>query len=341
MRPWSSEYKGRLEETEISSRALEGNALGDTARRPLYVYLPPGYDDEPDRRYPAVYVLQGFLGVLPAWKHRTNNLRLTYPEMADELFESGGAPPCIVVFVDAWTSLGGSQFVDSPATGRYHTYLCEDVVGYVDATYRTLDDPRHRGVQGKSSGGFGAMITAMMRPDLFGGLATHAGDAFYEYCYLPGLAEAYRTLRDHYDSSFESFFADMAARPALSRPTDAAVLSAWAIGACFSAEQDGTVKVPFDLRTGRLDEVVWARWLAWDPIRMVPLHAPALRSQRAIWVDAGRSDQFCLDIGAEAFVAELAAIGVADVAFELFDGTHAAIEYRYPLSLAFLAERLA
>ena len=212
------------------------------------MYLPPGYDDT-DRRYPSVYVLQGFTGAVPGWKYRTNNFRPTYPEMADELFATGGAPPCIVVFVDAWTSLGGSQFVDSPGTGRYHTYLCEDVVAFVDAAYRTLDDPAHRGVQGKSSGGFGAMITAMMRPDLFGGLATHAGDAFYEYCYLPGLADAYRALRDHYDSSFEVFFADMATRAALSRPTDGEVLMAWAIGACFSAEEDGTVRVPFDLRT--------------------------------------------------------------------------------------------
>jgi hypothetical protein len=74
---------------------------------------------------------------------------------------------------------------------------------------------------------------------------------------------------------------------------------------------------------------------------MVPFHAPALRSQRAIWVDAGRSDEYHLDVGAEAFVAELATIGVSDVAFELFDGTHSSIEYRYPLSLAYLAERLS
>ena len=91
----------------------------------------------------------------------------------------------IVVYVDAWTALGGSQFVDSPGTGRYHTYVCDEVVAWVDAHYRTLADRAHRGVAGKSSGGFGAMITPMLRPDLFGGLASHAGDALYENCYQP------------------------------------------------------------------------------------------------------------------------------------------------------------
>ena len=199
MRPWSSEFIGRLDTLEISSQALEGNPLGDSSRRPLYVYVPPGYDDELERRYPSVYVLQGFTGALTGWAHRTNNFRPTFLEMADELFASRGAPPCLVVFVDAWTALGGSQFVDSPGTGRYHTYLCEDVVPAVDAIYRTLDDPAHRGVQGKSSGGFGAMITAMLRPDLFGGFATHAGDAYYEGSYLPelpaGLQDVPRPLR--------------------------------------------------------------------------------------------------------------------------------------------------
>ena len=82
--------------------------------------------------------------------------------------------------MDCWTSLGGSQFLDSPGTGRYHTYLCEEVVPWVDARYRTLADRDHRGIAGKSSGGYGAMVTPMLRPDLFGGLATHAGDALFE-----------------------------------------------------------------------------------------------------------------------------------------------------------------
>jgi hypothetical protein len=62
---------------------------------------------------------------------------------------------------------------------------------------------------------------------------------------------------------------------------------------------------------------------------------------RAIYLDAGLRDDFHLDLGAEAMRRELAANGVEDVHFELFDGTHSAIDYRYPISLTYLAQRLS
>jgi S-formylglutathione hydrolase FrmB len=340
MEPWSFEAVGRFEETVFESSALRGNALGDPYERPLWVYLPPGYDDEPDRAYPSVYLIQGLTGQLDMWRNRSP-FRRNFPELADDLFARGDAPPCIVVFVDCWTSLGGSQFLDSPATGGYHTYLCDEVVPWVDSEYRTLAAPEHRGIAGKSSGGYGAMVTPMLRPDLFGGLATHAGDALFEACYLPDMRETVRALRDEYDGSFDRFWEDFRSRPALSKHSDHALLNTWCMAACYSADPDGTVRLPLDVDTGELDPEVWERWLAWDPVRMVPLHADALRSLRAIYVDAGTKDEFYLDLGAEAFRRALAEIGITDLHFELFDGGHMGIEYRYPLSLAYLAERLS
>ncbi len=173
-----------MHEHVISSELLRGNPLGDPSERPLLVYTPPGYDDSPDRAYPAVYVIQGYTGHVAMWRSRTV-FRQPFPETADAMFARGDAPPAVVVYADAWTAYGGSQFVDSPGTGRYHSYLCDEVVAYVDARYRTIPDAAHRAIMGKSSGGFGAMITPMLRPDLFGALATHAGDALYEYSLHP------------------------------------------------------------------------------------------------------------------------------------------------------------
>jgi S-formylglutathione hydrolase FrmB len=340
MSPWSYDLRGRFEEVTFQSTVLRDNPLGDPDERPLWVYLPPGYDDDPARRYPTVYQIQGLTGQLDMWRNRSP-FRKNFPELVDELFAAGTVPPCLVVWVDCWTSLGGSQFLDSPGTGRYHTYLCDEIVPWIDSHYRTLPAREHRGIAGKSSGGYGAMVTPMQRPDLWGGLATHAGDALFETCYLPDFRTSVRTLRDHYDGSFERFWADFRSRPAFSKQGDDSLLNDYCMAACYSADPDGTVRLPYDPATGALIPAVWERWLAWDPVHMVPAHAEGLRTMRAIYVDAGKRDQFFLDLGAEAFRRALEGIGLRDFYFELFDATHSAIEYRYPLSLRYLAERLA
>jgi hypothetical protein len=150
-----------------------------------------------------------------------------------------------------------------------------------------------------------------------------------------------RTLRDSYEGSFEKFWEDFRSRPAFAKDSDATLLNDWCMAACYSTDEDGTVQVPYDTDTGKLRPEVWERWLAWDPVRMASERADALRSLRAIWIDCGKRDQFFLDLGAEAFRRELDALGVTDYAFELFDGTHSAIEYRYPLAVKYLAERLS
>jgi S-formylglutathione hydrolase FrmB len=195
-------------------------------------------------------------------------------------------------------------------------------------------------VLGKSSGGYGAMVTAMLRPDLFGGLATHAGDALFEVIYQASFPQAVRLLRDRYQGSFDRFWDDFRSRPAFSKDGDDLLLNTWCMAACYAAEADGTVQMPFDLATGRTIPERWDRWLRWDPVRMVERHADTLRSMKAIWVDCGKQDEFFIDLGAEAFRAELERVGVREFSFELFDATHKGIEYRYPLALRYLAERL-
>jgi hypothetical protein len=339
--PWRRTGRGRFEQSVVESQVLRGNPLGDPWARPIEVYLPPGYDDQPERRYPSMYMIQGFSGQLDMW-HNRSAFRPNFPELCDALFSDAGAPPpAVVVFVDCWTSLGGSQFLDSPAIGRYHTHLCEEVVPWVDARYRTLAAPAHRGIAGKSSGGYGAMVTCMLRPDLFGGMADHAGDAVFENCYLPDFRRCARVLRDHYEGSYARFWEDFRSRPAMTRDGDGELTNAWAMAAAYSSDPDGTVHLPFDTATGMLIPEVWERWLAWDPVRMVPHHAEALRSLRAIFIDGGRSDEWYLELGGEGFRRALEGIGVTDVRFELFEGGHMGIDYRYPIALRYLAERLA
>lgn len=339
MLPWETELAGRLDRDVIDSTLLRDNPLGDPHRRPVWVYTPPGYDSSTER-FPSIYVIQGYGGQVTSWANRTP-FRQPLIETADAVF-AGGTPQCILVYVDAWTAYGGSQFVDSAGTGAYHSYLCDEVVPWVDARYRTIADRESRAITGKSSGGFGAMITPMLRPDLFGALATHAGDALYEHCYLGEFAKAARALRD-YDHDIHRWWDDFRSRPAFTEQHDMGLVVVLGCSAAFSPAPDGTPELPFDPRTGELIPQRWERWLAWDPVRMIDRYADALRSLRAVWIDAGTRDEWYLDLGAEAFRAGLARAGVPDdrVFFELFPAGHGGIDYRYPRAIAWLAERLA
>ena len=339
--PWSGQLAGTLHEHVITSDLLRGNPLGDPHERPLWVYTPPGYAEEPDRRYPSVYVIQGYTGHVTMWHNRAA-FRQPFTETADAVFATGQAPPAIVVYADAWTSYGGSQFVDSPGTGRYHSYLCDEVVPWVDARYRTQASRDHRAIMGKSSGGFGAMITPMLRPDLFGALATHAGDALYEYTYIPEFPAAVRALRA-YDGDIWRWWQDFGSRPSFTKPEDMSLISLLGVAACFSANTDGSVDLPFDPVTGVLRPAVWQRWLDWDPVRMVPRYGEALRGLHSVWIDAGDADDFHLDVGAAAFRSALLTAGVKEdaIRYEIFPGKHGGIGYRYPMALAWLCQRMS
>src|SRR3954469_8034600 len=113
MLPWSAELAGRLDEHLFTSELLRDNPLNDPHERPLWAYVPPGYDDEPDRRYPSIYVIQGYTGHLEMWRNRMP-YRQPFTETADAMLARPETPRAIVVYVDAWTAYGGSQFVDSP-----------------------------------------------------------------------------------------------------------------------------------------------------------------------------------------------------------------------------------
>jgi putative esterase len=340
--PWTYPFTGRVDERVIDSQALTGNPLDDPHLRPLLVQLPPAYDAEPDRRFPTIYVLQGLANQVDMWRNRRPWQRNPLEEL-DARFFSGEVPPAIVVYVDAWTRLGGSQFVDSPGTGRYATYLCDDVVPFVDAAYRTLPSAGHRALSGHSSGGYGAMVNAMRRPDLFGGFASHAGDGLFELCFLPDVGPAVHALRDRYGGNLQAFLDGMGSRPAGGPEPDGSLMNLYAMAACFSTDTGGAVQLPFELDTGRLRPEVWDRWLALDPVRMAPLHVEALRSMRAVWLDAGRNDEYSLDLATIAFHREVVASGLAEgrIHFELYDGGHRNAAWRYPLAIAWLAERLA
>jgi hypothetical protein len=328
--PWARPLAGALDQLVVESDALADNPLGDPARRPLYVYRPPGVELDHPKGLPTVYVIQGFTGQVDMWLSRSA-FEPTMIERIDAMFAGRVCLDAIIVFVDAWTSRGGSQFINSASTGRYLDYLCNEVVAFVDERYPTLGSRDHRGLAGKSSGGYGAMVVPMLRPDVFGALASHAGDALFECCYLRAFPEVVRTLRDNFDGSYEVFFEQLATADHFDYGRFGGPFEMYGYASAYSPDlsQPGRALLPFEISTGRLIDDVWALWLEHDPVRMAAHHVDALRSMRRIYLDAGRSDEYFLDLGAQAFAQELSKIGAAHT-LELFDGKHGGIAYRYP-----------
>jgi enterochelin esterase-like enzyme len=317
----------------VESELLADNPLGDPTHRPLYVYRSPGVELDHPKPLPVVYYIQGFTGQIDM-VHNRDAFQPTIVERIDEMFAGGDTPAAIVVFVDCWTSYGGSQFLNSTGTGRYQDYLCDEVVAFIDERYPTAADRDHRGLTGKSSGGYGAMAVPMMRPDVFGALASHAGDALFEVCYAPGFRETARLLRDEYEGSLDVFFERLAEAPAFDYGRHGPPFEDYGYAACYSPdpERPGKALLPYEIATGRLIDEIWQQWLEFDPVRMAPKRADALRSMRRIYLDSGKSDEYFLDLGAQAFSAELDKLGV-DHTLDLFDGKHGGITWRYPIAV--------
>jgi S-formylglutathione hydrolase FrmB len=336
--PWEQPLEGSLERLTVRSQLLEGNPLGDPAVRPLYVYRPPAVDGETRERLPSVYLLQGFGGQLEGWLAPAPS-GLTTIERLDAMFAGGKSPPALIVFVDASTSRGGSQFLNSLGCGPYLDYLCDEVIPFVDARYPTVGEREHRGVSGKSSGGYGAMVISMLRPDVFGALASHAGDALFECCYQPFFPVAARLLRSHFGGSWETFAASIETS-GFDWKQSAVLFAAYGMACAYSPDPNrpGKPLIPFD-SVGRPIDDIWSLWLAMDPVQMVKRHADALRGMRRIYLDAGCQDEFFLDLGAKAFSDELTRLGI-EHSLELFEGNHDGVDERIPTAIRELVNAL-
>jgi S-formylglutathione hydrolase FrmB len=288
-----------------------------------------------------VYVIQGYGGQADMWTDRAP-FDPTVIERIDAMFSTGDCPDAVVAFVDAWTAFGGSQFLNSSGMGQYMDYLSDEVPAFVDERYPTLAAREHRGLAGKSSGGYGAMVVPMLRPDVWGALASHAGDALFECCYQRDFPTVARQLRDHFDGSYDKLLKAALEAPQFDWEKFGASFSLYAYALAYTPDPDnaGKALMPFEIATGKLIEEIWAKWLELDPVRMVSRHADALRSMRCIYLDAGKSDEWFLDLGAQAVSEELDKLGIEHT-LELFDGKHGGIAHRYPGAIRELVLALA
>jgi enterochelin esterase-like enzyme len=328
---------GQLVTLQLHAPSLEGNPLGDPAERPLLCWLPPGH--EPGAPLPAVYFLHGYTGSVHSWS-RFAAFAPTVPERLGDLVEGGAVPPFLAVFVDGWTSLGGSQWVNSTAIGRYRDYLVEDVVPFVERELGAIPLAGARAVVGHSSGGYGALVMGRHHPDVFGHLAAHAPDSGFEYVYLPDFPKAAGALLGTDPHAWlEGALRD--ARETRLHGGAFPVLNTLAMAAAYSPREGLPLglELPFEPETCRLRPEVWERWLAHDPARFVPASLEAFARLSTIYLDCGTSDEFQLRWGVRQVVEALHGAGIP-VVHEEFDGGHGGNDHRFEASLALLVPRL-
>jgi enterochelin esterase family protein len=330
--------KGQVVEERVESEVLRNNRAGDPWVRRVPVYLPPSYATHPERRFPVVYVLTGFTG-RGRMLLNDGGWSPSLDDRMDALIASGRCGEVILVMPDAFTRYGGSQYIDSSATGRYGEHLARELVAWIDARYRTLASREHRGVAGKSSGGYGAIVHGMTHADVFGAVACHSGDMYFDYCYRGDVPRTCSALQQAggLGAWFEAFEAKIQ-----KKHDDLTVLNILAMAAAYSPNPDAEplgFDLPWDLATGEFREDVWSRWLEHDPIRMLERHADALRSLRLLYLDCGIRDEFHLHLGARIFTRRLGELGIAHQ-HEEFDDGHMNVSYRYDVSLPRLAEAL-
>ncbi|WP_119677355.1 alpha/beta hydrolase [Indioceanicola profundi] len=327
---------GTVTRLSVHCRALKGNLLGDPHLRAVDIWTPPGHDG---RGLPLLVDLVGFTGSGLShtnWKNFGENV----PERLDRLTAEGLLPPVAVAFPDGFTRLGGNQYVDSPVLGNWMTAICDEIVPAVEAHIGCGGEGR-RGVFGKSSGGYGAIIHAMKRPDVWSAAACHSGDMAFELVYLAEMPDTLRALAKH-GMSVANFMA--ALERSYARKVggqDTHVLMSLAMCATYDPAPDEPygVRLPVTSDTCEVIPERWANWLAWDPTVIALDHVEALRSMKALFIDCGDQDQYNLVYGARRLHRTLTRAGVPH-RYEEFPDNHSGIDYRMDESLPFLAAAL-
>ncbi len=316
--------KGTVKIVNFESVCLKNNPLGDSHTRELCVYLPPDYD-ETETNFPTVYCLTGFTG-RGKMLLNDNAFSPNIAQRMDNLIAAETIKPMIVVMPDCFTKYGGSQYINSTATGNYEDYLTKEIVAFVDENFRTIADKNSRAVMGKSSGGYGALICGIRHADKFSLISSISGDAYFELCYLSDFPKAFRAIRGNPKAFIEKFLSSEK-----QNKNDFPALNIIGMSSCYSPN-GSDFELPFDSETGEIRYDIWNQWLKHDPVRLVENSVENLRSLRLLHLDAGNRDEFGLDIGARILSEKLKSSSILHIRDEFDDG-HFNISYRYNRSL--------
>ena len=332
--------QGRIASHSFECKVLKSNPLGDPYVRDLVIYLPPGYSQSDDNGYTAIIYLAAFGGFGKAVLN-LDPFSETIEARMNRLVSEKKCSPMILVLVDCFTRFGGSQYINSTATGMYEDYITNEIVEFVDENYNISN----HAVMGHSSGGYGALVLGMRHPDIFQAIADHSGDSAFEYCYLPDFPKALEVYRrsggDHSDP--KKWFEDFWQKPNKYQDRDdMTALNIMGMAAHYSPNPQSPYlgcDFPFDLETGEINQDVWNRWTSSDPTRMVANYKDNLKKMKLIYMDCGTKDEFNIHLGCRILHSKLQKMGIRHF-YQEFLGGHSKISHRYDVSLPMISREL-
>ena len=293
------DLKGKLERIKVHGKSLEGNLEGDSADRDVFVYLPPSYQREPNRRYPVVYTLHGYGLHAEQWVGFANFASL------EKDVTAGTAKEMILVSPDAFSLHNGSFYSNSQATGDWETFLAVELVGYVDSHYRTLANRASRGLVGHSMGGYGTLRLGMKHPEVFSSLYAMSACCMLDTGEVtPAITQLEATIKTKEDAAKLPF----------------GQKSPLARGAAWSANpKSPPLFMDLPVKDGKPQPWIAAKWMANSLMVMLEQYAPSLKQMKAIQMNVGLQDGL-LQTNRDMDQA-LTRAGVAHN-FETFEGDH-------------------
>ena len=292
------DLKGKLERIKVHGKSLEGSLEGDSADRDVFVYLPPSYQREPNRRYPVVYTLHGYGLHAEQWVGFANFGAL------EKGLAAGTVKEMILVAPDAFSLHNGSFYSNSQTTGDWETFLGVELVGYIDSHYRTFSNRASRGLVGHSMGGYGTFRIGMKHPEVFSSLYSMSACCMLDTAEVtPAMAqiEAIKTKED-------------AAKLPFGQKSPLARAAAWSAN-----PKNPPLFIDLPVKDGKPQPVIAAKWMANSLMVMLQQYAPALKQMKAIEMNVGLQDNL-LQTNRDMDEA-LTGAGVAHH-FETFEGDH-------------------
>lgn len=321
-----------VESLVINSDVLKGNPLGDPTERVIPVLMPKNQADN----MPVVFLLAGFAGNSPFYFNGKFNEENAVQEI-DRLTSEKRAPLALYVFVDALTSWGGSQFLNSKAVGRYEDYIMQEIVPSIRHHYQVSKRADRWCVMGGSSGGYGAIQLSSKYPDIFGVVAAIAPDCLFEVSLMNDLYLALPYLETK--KSFKAIFQDLKSGKLKKIKNSFQVLNAVGMSACYSPTGKGLeAEFPLSKKDGTLIPTVMRKWKQHDPLVFLKKREKNVKRLKGFFLTAGKFDQFHLQYGARQMHQLLKAMKVRHQ-YEEFDGTHFDLSSRRCHVFVWLNER--